>query len=312
MRCVRVTTSTASLRPSTSQGRFADYGVRHRQQLVAFIEVKRCTTKLSPKHLRQVTLVRGQRGRRVDVARPTAPCWHVFHLTGGLPIASRPGPRDRPPGRRTGAARGSIALFDLTRERFAAAKWTSPGKPSQHLSGVAGVDTASEPCLDAIRKELRRQTGHNVEPTESACHLRTGVLRPEFAALGAGRPQHRVQPVQQRPQPSRRRPESLAAPRPPPSRWRTRRGSRRHRGVVTQTPGVRRQSDSTPACAAGVGSLERSLTLLSGHRGSLRARCHPAGYATGRASRPCVSCRGVLRVRGRPGHIGWRGWVYQS
>jgi predicted type IV restriction endonuclease len=37
------------------KGEFADYGVRLDKQLVAFIEVKRCTTKLGPKHLRQVT-----------------------------------------------------------------------------------------------------------------------------------------------------------------------------------------------------------------------------------------------------------------
>lgn len=34
------------------KGEFADYGVRIAKQLVGFIEVKRCTTKLSPRHLR--------------------------------------------------------------------------------------------------------------------------------------------------------------------------------------------------------------------------------------------------------------------
>jgi predicted type IV restriction endonuclease len=38
------------------RGEFADYGVRIDKQLVAFIEVKRCTTKLGPKHLRQVEM----------------------------------------------------------------------------------------------------------------------------------------------------------------------------------------------------------------------------------------------------------------
>ena len=36
------------------KGEFADYGLRVDKQLVALIEVKRVTTKLSPKHLRQV------------------------------------------------------------------------------------------------------------------------------------------------------------------------------------------------------------------------------------------------------------------
>ncbi len=38
------------------KGEFADYGVRIDKQLVAFIEVKRATTKLDKKHLRQVEM----------------------------------------------------------------------------------------------------------------------------------------------------------------------------------------------------------------------------------------------------------------
>src|SRR5690606_7922576 len=36
------------------RGEFADYGVRIEKQLVAFIEVKRATQQLNPRHLRQV------------------------------------------------------------------------------------------------------------------------------------------------------------------------------------------------------------------------------------------------------------------
>jgi len=38
------------------KGEFADYGVRIDKQLLAFIEVKRCTQKLGVKHLRQVQM----------------------------------------------------------------------------------------------------------------------------------------------------------------------------------------------------------------------------------------------------------------
>jgi hypothetical protein len=38
------------------KGEFADYGLRIDRELVAFIEVKRVATKLSPKHLRQVEM----------------------------------------------------------------------------------------------------------------------------------------------------------------------------------------------------------------------------------------------------------------
>src|SRR5215470_9782843 len=38
------------------KGEFADYGVRIDKQLIAFIEVKRCTQRLGTKHLRQVEM----------------------------------------------------------------------------------------------------------------------------------------------------------------------------------------------------------------------------------------------------------------
>jgi hypothetical protein len=52
------------------KGEFADFGVRLDEQLVAVIEVKRCTTKLSPKHLRQVTSTRSMRGGVDQVTLP--------------------------------------------------------------------------------------------------------------------------------------------------------------------------------------------------------------------------------------------------
>ena len=67
------------------KGEFADYGVRLDKQLVAFIEVKRCTTKLSAKHLRQVTSYAVNEGVEWMWLTNGA-CWHVYHLTGGLPI----------------------------------------------------------------------------------------------------------------------------------------------------------------------------------------------------------------------------------
>jgi hypothetical protein len=38
------------------KGEFADYGIRIDKQLIAFIEVKRCTTALNERHLRQVQM----------------------------------------------------------------------------------------------------------------------------------------------------------------------------------------------------------------------------------------------------------------
>lgn len=67
------------------KGEFADYGVRLDKQLVAFIEVKRCTTKLSDKHLRQVTNYAVNEGVEWMWLTNGA-VWQVYHLTGGLPI----------------------------------------------------------------------------------------------------------------------------------------------------------------------------------------------------------------------------------
>src|SRR5688572_8437299 len=68
------------------RGEFADYGVRIDKQLVAFIEVKRVTTKLSMKHLRQVEMYAVNEGVEW-VILTNASDWRVYHITGGLPVA---------------------------------------------------------------------------------------------------------------------------------------------------------------------------------------------------------------------------------
>jgi hypothetical protein len=51
---------------------------------------------------------------------------------------------------------------------------------------LAAVIT-SGPVLDQIRKELRRQTGHNIDPGELGDLIRSSVLRQD-ALRGPGRP----------------------------------------------------------------------------------------------------------------------------
>lgn len=64
---------------------FADYGVRIDKQLVAFVEVKRCTQKLNEKHLRQVQMYAVNEG--VEWMMLTnGQVWQAYHLTGGLPV----------------------------------------------------------------------------------------------------------------------------------------------------------------------------------------------------------------------------------
>jgi predicted type IV restriction endonuclease len=67
------------------KGEFADYGVRIDKQLIAFIEVKRCTQKLGAKHLRQVQSYAVNEGVEWMILT-NGQAWQVWHLTGGLPV----------------------------------------------------------------------------------------------------------------------------------------------------------------------------------------------------------------------------------
>lgn len=67
------------------KGEFADYGIRIDKQLVAFIEVKRATTKLGAKHLRQVEMYAVNEGVEwVWLSKGSV--WQVYHIEGGLPV----------------------------------------------------------------------------------------------------------------------------------------------------------------------------------------------------------------------------------
>src|SRR5258708_4630555 len=66
------------------KGEFADYGVRIDKQLVAFIELKRCTTKLSARHLRQVEMYAVNEGVEWMILT-NGHVWQVWHLTPRLP-----------------------------------------------------------------------------------------------------------------------------------------------------------------------------------------------------------------------------------
>jgi predicted type IV restriction endonuclease len=67
------------------RGEFADYGLRVEKQLVALIEVKRATTKLGAKHLRQVEMYAVNEGIPWLLLTNGAE-WRVYHLTPGMPV----------------------------------------------------------------------------------------------------------------------------------------------------------------------------------------------------------------------------------
>jgi hypothetical protein len=161
------------------KGEFADYGVRIDKQLVAFIELKRATTKLNIKHLRQVEMYAVNEG--VAWAMLTNGVdWQVYHIGAGMPVEIDLALETSLLGDPTVVKAAPNQMFYLTKEAFKrglidelwkAKKATSPRSLAEVL--------LSETVLDAVRKELRRKTGHQVDPKEIARLLRTTVIRPD-------------------------------------------------------------------------------------------------------------------------------------
>jgi predicted type IV restriction endonuclease len=160
------------------KGEFADYGVRIDKQLIAFIEVKRATTKLDVKHLRQVEMYAVNEGVEW-VFLTNGEQWKVYHITGGLPVSIDIASDIHLLGEESPQHRVN-QLFYLTREslkrREIDALWMA--KRATSPKALAKV-VMSEAVLNAIQKELRKQTGHKAEEAEINKLLRNTVLRPE-------------------------------------------------------------------------------------------------------------------------------------
>jgi predicted type IV restriction endonuclease len=160
------------------KGEFADYGVRIDKELIAFIEVKRVATKLGTKHLRQVEMYAVNEGVEW-VMLTSGVVWQVYHITGALPMIVELALEvdllsDESLSQKTNQ------LFYLTRESlkkrqiddlWKAKRATSPKSLAQVL--------CSDTVADAIRKELKRKTGQNIEASEVVRLLKETVLLPE-------------------------------------------------------------------------------------------------------------------------------------
>lgn len=160
------------------KGDFADYGVRIDKDLVAFIEVKRCTTKLTTRHLRQVEMYAVNEGVEWLILT-SGVVWQVYHLTGGLPVIVDLAFDVNVLGDETVAQKAGqlyyISKESLKRrqidELWKAKRATAP----KSLANVVLSDAVTE----SIRKELRRTTGQNVEGSEISRLMKETVLRPE-------------------------------------------------------------------------------------------------------------------------------------
>jgi predicted type IV restriction endonuclease len=160
------------------KGEFADYGVRIDKQLVAFIEVKRCATKLGVKHLRQVEMYAVNEGVEWMILT-NGQVWQVYHLTAGLPVVIDLALEVDLLGE-GGPAHKADALFYLSKDAFKRRLidelWHA--KAATSAKSLASV-LLSEAVVEATRKELRRQTSHNVDVKELARLLRSIVIRPD-------------------------------------------------------------------------------------------------------------------------------------
>jgi len=160
------------------RGEFADYGLRIDKQLVAFVESKRATTKLTTKHLHQVQLYAVNEGVEWVILTNGAE-WEVYHITGGLPVVvdlafsvNLLGPE--PQGQKTDL------MFYISREalkkRLIDELWQAKAATSPKVLASAIL---SEKILKELRLEVRRVTGHNADEAELARLLKETVIRPE-------------------------------------------------------------------------------------------------------------------------------------
>jgi hypothetical protein len=160
------------------KGEFADYGVRIDKELVAFIEVKRVATKLAAKHLRQVEVYAVNEGVEWVILTNGA-AWQVYHLSGGLPVVIDLAFEANLLSEDTVTQKAS-QLFYLTQESLKRRQIDELWKAKRATSPRSLAEVlASEVVADAIRKELRRRTGQNVEVKEIIRLLTETVVRPE-------------------------------------------------------------------------------------------------------------------------------------
>jgi len=160
------------------KGEFADYGVRIAKQLVAFIEVKRCTTRLGAKHLRQVEMYAVNEGVEWMILT-NGQVWQVWHLTPGMPVELDMALEVDLLGD-GGPAQKADVLFHLSKEAFKRHVIEDLWRVKAATSAKSlGLVVTSDAVIDQIRKELRRQTGHNMDAADLCDLIKSSVLRPE-------------------------------------------------------------------------------------------------------------------------------------
>lgn len=161
------------------KGQFADYGLRVDKQLVAFVEVKRCATKLAPKHLRQAELYAAHEGIEWIILTNGA-VWQLYHLEGGLPVTVDLVLEADLLGEQSAAVLAST-LMPLSREAMKKGVLESLWKQVRASSPQSVAAAIMAPSvIKAIRSEMHRSTGHLLPINEVAKLVRETALRPDL------------------------------------------------------------------------------------------------------------------------------------
>ena len=158
---------------------FADYGVRIDKQLIAFIEVKRVSQKLSERHLRQVQMYAVNEGVEWMILT-NGQVWQAYHLTGGLPVIVNLafeidllGPES--------LEEKADKMFFLHREALKRRRIDELWKHRAATSPDALLDIIlSDSVLDVIRKEIKRNTGITTTVQTLAAVIRTEIVDPKL------------------------------------------------------------------------------------------------------------------------------------
>jgi predicted type IV restriction endonuclease len=161
------------------RGEFADYGIRLDKNLVAFIEVKRVSTKLGARHLRQVEMYAVNEGVEWMLLTNGA-IWQVWHLMPGMPVMLDMVLEVDLLGTASLPAKAAD-MFYLSREAMRRDQLDELWKARSATSARAlAAVIRSNSVIDLIRKEIRRVTGHRAEGPELLQLSNETVLRPEL------------------------------------------------------------------------------------------------------------------------------------
>lgn len=162
------------------RGEFADYGIRIDGTMLAMVEVKRCTTKLSVRHLRQLEMYAVNEGTEWLILT-SGVTWQVYRLIPGMPVTiDLVLEIDLLSGTEPLAKKADDLAF-LSREFLKRGKLDEIWQVSAATaSGKLAEVVLSDAVLLEAKRELRRRTGYVMEASDLGRLIRDNVIRPEL------------------------------------------------------------------------------------------------------------------------------------